>query len=129
MAPAILLVVFLLVALYKAPRGKSRQILPCPWPAYSGIAQEEGLQPGGYDFLWLFSAPLAADRGGTAHYCSDSPPHLQGIPHSDVAACSRARKGNIQVLGFHSRDNFNQRKSQDLLVRLALPYGLLVGCL
>jgi hypothetical protein len=37
-----LLVVFLLVRFYKRGRGKSREILPCPWPTHPRTAKKNG---------------------------------------------------------------------------------------
>jgi hypothetical protein len=56
-----LLVVILHVEIYKTGGGKSRQILPRPWPESQDITRKVWLQPRGHDFLRIFGAALAAD--------------------------------------------------------------------
>jgi hypothetical protein len=66
--PANLLVVNLRVLLYKLVHDGSRRIFSWIGEENSQSAAKEGIQPGGHDFLWLFSTPLATDRGWSPDY-------------------------------------------------------------
>ena len=78
-APANLLVVFLLVGTYNLVREGSREILPRTRAADQAIPPEGWIQPGRYDFVWIFSAALAANRGWPSHFSQDAVSDSKGV--------------------------------------------------
>jgi len=91
-----LLVVFLLVRLYKLISSRSSKILPCAGSTASRFEEETWLQPRGHHFVWLFSAPLAADWSRSDHHHANRTSHTRKVWDFNGAPCSRVgQKGSI----------------------------------
>src|SRR5438270_2273727 len=70
------------------------QILCWPGPTYTGAAQAPRLQPGRHDFVRLYRALLAADRGRQAYHAADVATHLRNPGHDRGSHGARIGPGS-----------------------------------
>jgi hypothetical protein len=80
--------------------GEQAEILPCLWETSPRATKKAWPLARRYDCFWLFSTPLATNRGWPANNSFDSAAYLRGIQDFCRLSCSWIRQRNLWRLAF-----------------------------